>query len=70
MLPESLKVLPIFNLSLQKSKAFKSGSDVSVDVRVAFIRALKSLSSKSVLNYLYPRLYPLHFLPSQVILIT
>ncbi|EPZ36347.1 beta-sandwich domain of Sec23/24 [Rozella allomycis CSF55] len=65
VLPESLKLLPIFLLSLIKSKAFRSLGESS-DVRVYYARCIKNFSPKSLMEFIYPKLYPLHFLPEQV----
>ena len=56
VLPESLKVLPIYILALMKSKAF-SPAAIKSDLRVYWFRMLNSLCVKSMSLLFYPKLY-------------
>lgn len=56
---------PIYTLALLKSPAFRSG-DASSDVRVFYMRLLKSLSVADCIALLYPRLLSLHDLDLSV----
>jgi protein transport protein SEC24 len=66
VLPEALKTLPVFTLALLKCKAFRLTGDVTTDVRIFNIRMIKNISMRFLVNYLYPKLYPLHFLPEEM----
>jgi len=60
ILPEALKVLPMYVLSTFKSFILRTGGEVKSDDRAydlfRFIRAPLNVLS----NYLYPKVYPLH----------
>lgn len=73
VLPESLKLLPIFCLALNKSTAFSTGitipislshfyiiGSLPIDMRAAALFNLMSMSLAFLPVYLYPRLFPLH----------
>jgi protein transport protein SEC24 len=57
ILPESLKLLPLYTLSLMKSRAFRGGKLVPSDLRVHTMRLINSLGIGETVNYLYPCLY-------------
>jgi protein transport protein SEC24 len=59
LLPEQLKLLPLYNLCLTKSDALVGGTDVRFDERVQSIFDLLTMPTHRVLFYLYPRLYSL-----------
>lgn len=56
VLPESLKLLPIYLLSLLKTKAFNAFS-IKSDLRIFWIRLINSLSVRQMAYLCYPRLY-------------
>jgi len=60
ILPESLKLLPVFTLALLKSPMLLPGK--SSDIRCARAAHFKSSSPSVVMASLYPRIYPLHVL--------
>jgi protein transport protein SEC24 len=60
ILPESLKLLPIYVLALTKHALFKG----YVDVQAAYMYAFYDMSPSLTTPLVYPRLYPLHKLPS------
>lgn len=66
MLPDSLKLFPLYILSLVKNILFRSGTDVRPDERSAYMMLLRTLSVSSTILFLYPRLFPLHNLSSEV----
>eukprot|EP00658_Telonema_sp_P-2_P019557 TRINITY_DN1771_c1_g1_i2.p1 TRINITY_DN1771_c1_g1~~TRINITY_DN1771_c1_g1_i2.p1 ORF type:complete len:345 (-),score=108.70 TRINITY_DN1771_c1_g1_i2:197-1231(-) len=60
ILPESLKLLPLYTLGLLKTTLLRKGSDVGVDDRAFLIAAFNSMPIVTVIRYLYPMLVPLH----------
>ena len=65
VLPESLRLLPIFVLSLLKHPAFALHSATSYDSRVQALNDFKSMPLDCFMAYIYPRLYGLHTLTEQ-----
>eukprot|EP01065_Artemidia_motanka_P042681 TRINITY_DN576_c0_g1_i1.p1 TRINITY_DN576_c0_g1~~TRINITY_DN576_c0_g1_i1.p1 ORF type:complete len:995 (+),score=278.67 TRINITY_DN576_c0_g1_i1:413-2986(+) len=61
ILPETLKLLPIYCLSLQKSPMFRNGMEA--DERVHGMFQLKSAAFADLLPHLYPHMYALHNMP-------
>lgn len=66
ILPESYKVYPVMCLASLKSAAFRTGSDVTVDLRVHQMRLLRSMGVASSVAFLYPRFYPIHDMAADV----
>lgn len=62
VLPEALKLFPIFSLSLLKTGAFILNNHGGVDKRAFWLRFLTSVDSESLISILYPKLYSLHSL--------
>eukprot|EP01147_Barroeca_monosierra_P001941 gene1940-5030_t len=60
VLPESLKLLPVYANSMARSPAFRRGTDVSADERVENLHHVLTRPAWSLIPYFYPRLYPLH----------
>eukprot|EP01010_Urceolus_cornutus_P000717 NODE_122_length_2336_cov_293.631832_g99_i0.p1 GENE.NODE_122_length_2336_cov_293.631832_g99_i0~~NODE_122_length_2336_cov_293.631832_g99_i0.p1 ORF type:complete len:396 (-),score=61.93 NODE_122_length_2336_cov_293.631832_g99_i0:205-1392(-) len=60
ILPEALKLLPLYCLSLMKSSSLRPGTEVRVDERVQEMFDLQNLHAAHVLSWVYPRLYPMH----------
>lgn len=58
ILPESLKLLPLYVGSLRKMPAFRSGSDVRMDERVCGLCNILSLPIAQSAMLIYPRVYP------------
>ncbi|XP_045779677.1 protein transport protein Sec24D isoform X1 [Maniola jurtina] len=64
VLPESMKLLPLYTSCILRSDAVAGGPDITCDDRsCAMYRALTADVSQSLV-YTYPRLLPLHGLPS------
>ncbi|CAO1626197.1 unnamed protein product [Parajaminaea phylloscopi] len=59
ILPESFKLLPLYVLCINKSKAIKGGN-VTSDVRVHHMRVLRSMGVGNIMAFLYPRMIALH----------
>ncbi|GHJ87945.1 hypothetical protein NliqN6_4347 [Naganishia liquefaciens] len=65
VLPESYKLMPMYTLSMIKSKALKGGQ-VAADVRSLYIRSIRSMSFPQIMMNLYPRMFGVHDLPEPV----
>lgn len=58
ILPESLKLLPLYIGSIRKMAAFRVGSDIRMDERVARLARLAALPIALTGLTVYPRIYP------------
>ncbi|CAI5466189.1 unnamed protein product [Closterium sp. Yama58-4] len=60
ILPEALKLLPLYTLALLKSQGLRG--DVKVDERSAWLARVRPLSASLCVPLVYPRLFALHHL--------
>uniref|UniRef100_A0A8W7PX44 VWFA domain-containing protein n=1 Tax=Anopheles coluzzii TaxID=1518534 RepID=A0A8W7PX44_ANOCL len=60
ILPEGMKLLPLYVNCLLKNDAFSGGSDISIDDRSYVIYYVMSMDLPTSVQYFYPRLIPLH----------
>lgn len=60
ILPETLKLLPVYVGSMLKCTALRAGGDVSSDERMAAIFQMMATSPRRMLPFLYPRVIPIH----------
>ncbi|XP_058056951.1 protein transport protein Sec24C [Anopheles bellator] len=60
ILPEGMKLLPLYVNCLLKNDAFSGGSDLSIDDRSYVIYYVMSMDLPASVHYFYPRLIPLH----------
>lgn len=60
ILPECMKLLPLYTNCLIKSDALSGGSDLGCDDRAFHMSSVSSMDVASSLVYFYPRLLPLH----------
>ncbi|XP_052892317.1 protein transport protein Sec24D [Anopheles moucheti] len=60
ILPEGMKLLPLYVNCLLKNDAFSGGSDISIDDRSYVIYYVMSMDLPTSVHYFYPRLIPLH----------
>lgn len=60
ILPESLKLLPLYILCLMKNDAISGGSDMTIDDRSHVIHFVLTMDLLISVNYLYPRFIPIH----------
>jgi protein transport protein SEC24 len=59
VLPEALKVVPLFLSALFKVAAFREKSDVRIAEAITQLRAILRMPSEMLLPYLYPCIFPL-----------
>lgn len=59
ILPESFKLLPLYTLGINKTKAIKGGN-VTSDVRAFYMRLFRSQGVGATMAMLYPRMIALH----------
>lgn len=62
ILPESLKLLPLYTLSLTKNGVLRAGTDVRADERNALMAAGSRMPVASSVAFVYPRLFGVHTL--------
>ncbi len=60
ILPECMKLLPLYTNCLVKSDALAGGPDVGCDDRAFLMSAVSSMDVKSSVAFFYPRLFPVH----------
>uniref|UniRef100_A0A5K3FJG6 Zf-Sec23_Sec24 domain-containing protein n=1 Tax=Mesocestoides corti TaxID=53468 RepID=A0A5K3FJG6_MESCO len=60
VLPETIKLLPLYTQCLMKSEPLKSAKNSTIDDRAYMRFLLNSMGPKETNNFLYPRIYPLH----------
>lgn len=76
ILPDKLRLFPLYTLSLLKSRAFRgislsvivtdSGAKISSDMRIQSLRLIRSAGTTDLVGYLYPRIFSLHTMSEQV----
>jgi len=59
LLPEALKLLPLYVLSLIKSSPFKVATDLRPDERTYYMNMMRILSINNIISFIYPTLYNL-----------
>lgn len=60
ILPECMKLLPLYVNCLLKSDALSGGSDMSIDDRAFAMQYVLMMNVSTSVNYFYPRLIPIH----------
>ncbi|GFG34509.1 hypothetical protein Cfor_07724 [Coptotermes formosanus] len=60
ILPECMKLLPLYANCILKSDAVSGGSDMTIDDRLFVMQAVTVMDIPSSVVYFYPRLVPLH----------
>lgn len=60
ILPECLKLLPLYSSCLLKNDAISGGSDMTLDDRSYVIQFVLAMDLNMSVNYLYPRFIPIH----------
>lgn len=59
-LPNSLLLLPLYAMSLQKSLVLRGGTDVRVDERAFFQTLLNNMDIEESKVFIYPRMFSIH----------
>lgn len=67
ILPETLKVLPLYILGLVKNILFRSGTDIRPDERSYYFMLARMLPVSLLLNFIYPKLMALHTIAPEVL---
>lgn len=60
ILPECMKLLPLYVNCLLKSDAISGGSDMTLDDRAFAMQVVLMMDVSTSVNYFYPRLVPVH----------
>lgn len=60
ILPECMKLLPLYVNCLLKSDALSGGSDMTIDDRSFVMQAVLTMDVLTSVNHFYPRLIPIH----------
>ncbi|CAF2797756.1 unnamed protein product [Rotaria sp. Silwood2] len=60
VVPNSLRLLPLYVLSMIKSTAFRAGSATKIDDRAYYLDLCKTLPTQYLMQIFYPDLYPIH----------
>lgn len=60
ILPECMKLLPLYTNCLLKSDAISGGADVGCDDRAFLMSAVGSMDVVTSVAFFYPRLFPIH----------
>ncbi len=63
-IPPNLELLPLYTLALLKNVAFRGGTDVHPDERLAAHMSLTTMFVKDTLSFIHPRLYSIHNMAS------
>ncbi|CAG8524509.1 10789_t:CDS:10 [Ambispora leptoticha] len=66
ILPEAFKLFPLYTLTMLKSKALRGGGNLTSDIRVHFMRLIKSIGVAESIVLFYPRMFPVHNLPEKI----
>lgn len=64
-LPENLKLLPLYFMSLVKNVAFRGGTDIHPDERIQAMHYLKSIWITEGNLYIYPKMFSIHNMNDQ-----
>jgi protein transport protein SEC24 len=67
ILPDSLKMLPVYFLGLIKSPALRQGTDVLLDERITMMSQIQEMGCKNILLYCYPQLFNLTNMDEELI---
>lgn len=60
ILPEGIKLMPIYILSMMKTPCFRLSPDISQDLRYFYLNLYTSSAPSRIIPLIYPRTYPIH----------
>lgn len=60
ILPECMKLLPLYVNCLLKNDAISGGADMTIDDRSFVMQALMTMDVQTSVHFFYPRLIPIH----------
>ncbi|EGC34988.1 hypothetical protein DICPUDRAFT_4830, partial [Dictyostelium purpureum] len=60
ILPEGIKLMPIYILAMMKTPCFRLSNEISQDLRYFYINLYASSSPSRIIPLIYPRTYPIH----------
>ena len=63
-IPENLTLLPLYTLATMKNVAFRGGTDVHPDERMAAMHRLNNMDVTASKHFVYPRMFSLHNMSS------
>eukprot|EP01113_Clastostelium_recurvatum_P009522 TRINITY_DN1458_c0_g2_i2.p1 TRINITY_DN1458_c0_g2~~TRINITY_DN1458_c0_g2_i2.p1 ORF type:complete len:1117 (-),score=203.17 TRINITY_DN1458_c0_g2_i2:19-3039(-) len=66
VLPESLRLLPLYVLAMIKNVLFRSGTDTKPDERAFHMYRFKTLPVEECIAFVYPNLYALNNMPPNI----
>ncbi|GMI42561.1 hypothetical protein TrCOL_g10240 [Triparma columacea] len=64
--PESLALLPLYTMALQKNIVFRGGADVHPDERASHMAALRGMWISDSRHFIYPRMFSVHDMDGRV----
>jgi len=64
-MPESLQLLPLYSMALQKNVALRGGVEVRTDERAFFMMLLANMNVDASRCFIYPRMFSLHNMPEE-----
>jgi len=59
-IPKNLELLPLYTLSMLKNVAFRGGTDVHPDERIAAHMSLVTMFVEDTISFIHPRFYSIH----------
>lgn len=59
-IPDSLKLMPLYAMALQKSLALRGGSDVRIDERAYYHSLVSNMDVEATKVFVYPRMFSIH----------
>jgi len=65
MLPETMKLLPLYILALIKHVTFRAGTEIRPDERTYNMMIVRNLPVSLTIPFIYPRLFALHSMPNE-----
>jgi len=64
-IPDSLQLLPLYTMALQKGIAFRGGNAIAADERVFNLNLMANMKVDVSRRYAYPRMFSIHDMPAE-----